>query len=173
MTDTFMDCECSDCGATGLYAGFAERPGAAVVCKPCKGTGSVKLKMPAKFTGRRGRNGIRMVFPCNVGYQLRPDSKGGIPYADWAAGIPFSDGTEDRARTCPEQYYQTAEHTKQPHFDACNGCNIFQNCRNYPTKASCWERWDKQQPLDRSKDPTPNRANGMAGPRADVEGGGR
>lgn len=35
--------ECQDCRATGLYSGFAEPKGTAVICHKCDGTGCVEI----------------------------------------------------------------------------------------------------------------------------------
>ena len=69
--------ECRACGTTGLYCGFAEPKGTAVICLYCKGSGARDADdIPAKdhvpFTGRRRREGIHtvrqsqgtMVFSC-------------------------------------------------------------------------------------------------------------
>ena len=57
---TTIDCECGPCSGTGLYKGFAEPEGTAVVCVKCKGTGCAPLTY-TPFTGRKQRSGIRRV----------------------------------------------------------------------------------------------------------------
>ena len=52
--------ECSACGATGLYCGFAEPKGTAVVCLVCGGTGWVDLKY-TPFEKRKGRKDVQWV----------------------------------------------------------------------------------------------------------------
>ena len=53
--------ECMYCGGTGLYQGFAEPKGTAVVCNRCGGTGHMDNgKKP--FTGRKRKRGIRRVI---------------------------------------------------------------------------------------------------------------
>ncbi len=44
--------ECSTCGGTGIYHGFAEPEGVGVVCLTCVGTGEAELKY-TPFTGRK------------------------------------------------------------------------------------------------------------------------
>jgi len=53
--------ECSACGATGLYKGFAEPEGTAVVCHNCNGTGCQTMKY-TPFTGRKRKRGIKRVI---------------------------------------------------------------------------------------------------------------
>jgi uncharacterized radical SAM superfamily protein len=58
--------ECSACGATGLYKGFAEPEGHAVVCHRCGGKGYREMKevsVDSKIFNRRKRkNGIQHVL---------------------------------------------------------------------------------------------------------------
>ncbi len=52
--------ECSACGGTGLYSGFAEPKGTAVVCVQCGGDGCQEIHY-TPFTRRKGRRGITTV----------------------------------------------------------------------------------------------------------------
>jgi hypothetical protein len=52
--------ECSACGGTGVYKGFAEPSGVGVVCLECKGTGCREIAY-TPFTERKRRDGIRIV----------------------------------------------------------------------------------------------------------------
>lgn len=52
--------ECKSCGGTGLYSGFAEPKGTAVICLECGGTGCMKITY-TPFTKRRGDTGIHTV----------------------------------------------------------------------------------------------------------------
>lgn len=52
--------ECSSCGGTGLYRGFAEREGEPVICLTCGGTGAEKIQY-RPFTGRKGKRGVKCV----------------------------------------------------------------------------------------------------------------
>ena len=49
--------ECGSCGGTGLYSGFCEGKGNAVVCINCEGTGAQKLRFK-EYTGRKRKKGI-------------------------------------------------------------------------------------------------------------------
>jgi hypothetical protein len=60
MSISTIDSACPHCGATGLYCGFAEPAGVAVVCLACEGTGCLKLKY-TPFTGRQPKSGARTV----------------------------------------------------------------------------------------------------------------
>ena len=52
--------QCASCGGTGLYHGFAEPFGVAVVCLNCQGTGQSIIKY-TQFTGRKVHKGIHTV----------------------------------------------------------------------------------------------------------------
>ncbi len=52
--------ECEDCGGTGLYSGFCEGQGKAVVCLGCGGTGAQKLRFK-EYTGRKRKNDINSI----------------------------------------------------------------------------------------------------------------
>ena len=52
--------DCESCGATGLYRGFAEPEGTAVVCLTCNGEGFRDVTYKT-FTGRKERRGIKTV----------------------------------------------------------------------------------------------------------------
>jgi hypothetical protein len=59
-----MKFECSACGGTGLYKGFAEPPGTAVICDKCKGKGWIECTYSSAppFTHRKVKNGVTRVF---------------------------------------------------------------------------------------------------------------
>lgn len=56
-----IDTECDSCSGTGLYSGFAEPKGKAVVCHGCSGTGCNTISY-LPFTGRKRKRGIREVI---------------------------------------------------------------------------------------------------------------
>lgn len=60
MTVTTIKTECAACKSTGLYVGFAEAKGEAVVCVSCEGTGCRTVSY-TPFAGRRRRNGIEKI----------------------------------------------------------------------------------------------------------------
>lgn len=55
-----FNAECDGCGGTGLYRGFMEGPGHAVVCTNCAGTGCATVRLKP-FEGRKRKNGIKKV----------------------------------------------------------------------------------------------------------------
>lgn len=55
-----MKVACDSCDSTGLYCGFAEPKGEAVICLDCKGIGAQDL-VYKEFTGRKRRSGISTV----------------------------------------------------------------------------------------------------------------
>lgn len=52
--------ECPDCRGTGLYKGFMEGQGEAVICVRCSGSGAQELKYN-EFTGRKDKAGVTKV----------------------------------------------------------------------------------------------------------------
>jgi hypothetical protein len=52
--------ECNSCKGTGLYHGFCEANGEAVVCLGCDGTGCATITY-TPFTKRHGKRGIKVV----------------------------------------------------------------------------------------------------------------
>ena len=82
--------ECSACGGTGLYCGFAEPKGMAVVCRQCGGTGCDTISYKP-FDHRKRKRGVKVVL-CD----------GGIWFA--------RDGNE---KTIPvEEFYKKMKETK-------------------------------------------------------------
>jgi len=63
-----MKIECRSCQATGLYRGFAEPEGYAVVCHTCRGQGFEDVQILdknasfAEFTRRKRKRGINKVL---------------------------------------------------------------------------------------------------------------
>lgn len=55
-----IEVNCLACRGTGLYAGYAEPDGVAVICDDCKGTGAVMLDY-SLFTGRKKRGDVTTV----------------------------------------------------------------------------------------------------------------
>ena len=150
------DCECEDCKGTGLYVGFGEQDGAAVVCKSCEGKGWFHEKITYKETDkkRKGRRDIKRVLQTNPGIGVGEGGKdgkkfkledfGGMSYEDWVAGKKFGKGTEMRKYSCPAWWYQCVDYDKKPKWDECIGCGCFSDCKNFKTKDKCWERFDKE-----------------------------
>ena len=55
-----LEAECTACGGTGIYHGFAEPDGVGVVCLKCEGSGMMVVHY-IPFTGRKKRNDIVVV----------------------------------------------------------------------------------------------------------------
>jgi len=53
--------ECTDCGATGLYCGFAEPEGTAVICCGCGGTGCKTIRYKP-FEKRKRKRGVQQII---------------------------------------------------------------------------------------------------------------
>lgn len=60
MKEVKVEAECDSCDGTGVYSGFAEPKGVAVVCLGCEGTGCRILRYKP-FKHRRRRKGIKTV----------------------------------------------------------------------------------------------------------------
>jgi hypothetical protein len=143
--------ECTDCGATGLYVGFGERDGAAVVCGRCGGTGCV-TKTWTEFSKKKGRRRVKRVYKTNPGINIGEkegvctlEDFGGMPYKDWAKGKPFPPKSENRKYTCPHWWYQGANYNLIPKWNECsNFGGYFSDCPNFKSKNKCWEKWDKE-----------------------------
>lgn len=136
---------CTECDGTGLYVGFAESEGTAVICKRCKGSGEVKRMFRyEEFTKRRMRSDVKRVYATNLGFTLNAERDTyGMPYADWHNGQSFPVASEDRQRTCPAWWYRSADCSRKPEWPEC-GNGAFPGCQHFGSKAACWVRWDKE-----------------------------
>lgn len=141
------DQECKSCKGTGLYVGFAERDGFAVVCHACNGTGCQHVKVEYDdFESRKDREGIKTVIQANPGIGVGGNLNfGGLPYTEWKAGATFNPGSEMREYTCPAWWYQSADYSKKPDWPECWGAGIFSGCKHFCNKSKCWERFDNEQ----------------------------
>jgi hypothetical protein len=82
-----VDVECPACRATGVYSGFAEPKGVAVVCLRCDGTGRQKLSYKP-FTVRKRRDGVETVKRSQgafIGTGVGP-AGAGVSYEDFLRG---------------------------------------------------------------------------------------
>jgi len=149
-----LDHECRDCKGTGLYQGFAEKQGFAVVCNQCKGTGKYHFKYEyEEFTGRKECKDIKRVLECNPGIvvgiidKFNYESFGGMPYREWALGLPFPAKSEMRNFTCPAWWCQIANYDLKPNWDECWSAlgKTFSHCNFFETKDECWKRFDKSK----------------------------
>jgi hypothetical protein len=61
MSITYIEGECGSCKATGLYHGFMEPKGVAVICAGCKGSGKITYQIKS-FKERKKKEGIDFVI---------------------------------------------------------------------------------------------------------------
>lgn len=148
MNKIELEEQCSRCHGTGLYVGMAEKDGFAVVCYQCKGTGKYKfVHVYEEFTGRKDREGIETVIECNPGIVVgKKDGLdfGGIPYEQWKQHGLFPPKSEMRQYTCPAWWYQNTNYKLKPNWKECLLGGTFSSCKNFPDKAACWNKWDKE-----------------------------
>ena len=143
-----FDQECDACQGKGVYIGLAERDGASVVCRRCKGDGHYTYKHVYRvFTGLKPAEASR-VYAVNPGVCVSATSlitPGGVTYAEWLKdpASPRAPGVELRENTCPAWWYQAAEYKKKPQWDECHSAFSFPRCEFFPAKDKCWERWDR------------------------------
>ena len=145
--------KCQACKGTGVYVGMAERDGAGVICSKCKGTGCFHFKHEyEKFADREVRDDIRRVYKTNPGIvvgegggRYRLEDFGGIPYEAFLAGQEFPVGSEDRSHVCPKWWTQNCGEVG-PRWGACDNAwgKHFSDCKYFPVKHQCWEKWDKE-----------------------------
>jgi hypothetical protein len=79
--------ECGCCRATGLYQGFAEAEGTAVICLNCDGTGCETLTY-TEFTKRKSKCGVKTVHRSGgtfIATGVGPVGSA-ITYAEFKAG---------------------------------------------------------------------------------------
>jgi hypothetical protein len=81
--------ECEDCKGTGLYSGFAEREGEAVICCSCSGKGWYFYSFK-EFTKRKRKNGIKIIRES--GGRFLATGVGGtgptMTYAEFRKNVP-------------------------------------------------------------------------------------
>jgi len=88
MARITIEAVCRDCDGTGLYVGFAEPKGVAVVCLGCDGTGCEKIRY-VPFKKRKAKRGIQRVQRARgtfIATAVGPDGKSYITYAEFAKG---------------------------------------------------------------------------------------
>jgi hypothetical protein len=148
-----FDQQCQSCNGTGLYVGLAERNGAAVICRTCRGTGCYRFKHEYDdFHGKQTSPNVKRVFEANPGIVigqsrgLALEDFGGISVKDWQEGKPFPPKSENRKYTCPCWWYQSVNFKLKPEWDECFAAlgSSFSACPCFDDKAKCWERWDKE-----------------------------
>lgn len=86
-----VTCECDACGGTGLYSGFMEADGEAVICVRCGGKGCQTAKL-REFTGRKRKNGIKKIRAGSGLIIDNPKDAKWISYNDFKKLIPETKG---------------------------------------------------------------------------------
>ncbi len=87
MSKFTVETECSGCGGSGLYCGFAEPKGTAVVCVTCGGSGCQTITY-TPFVKRHGKRGVTTVLLSRgtfVGTGVGPAGNS-VTYAEFQAG---------------------------------------------------------------------------------------
>lgn len=149
-----VDVECSSCGGSGLYCGFAEKNGCAVICSTCNGTGCEKISYKP-FVKRHIKHTIKRVFKSSYGYCHGPNNvitdegvlirfeEGGCTYQEWLNGAepkPVKD------LYCP--YLWNNRGIGNEPLNRCKEdntlCGRISNCKYYKDKAKCWELYEKR-----------------------------
>lgn len=151
--------QCQTCAGTGLYTGLAEKLGAAVICKTCKGKGAISHTY-IPFTGRKPPpDGVLKVFAQNPsGNTITQATPGGADIAEWRQdpASVFNPGKELRHLVCPSWWFRSSlTPDPQPLWDECaKPGTLFQNCPMFPDKRRCWQRWDAERHSRRNDSPT-------------------
>ncbi len=140
--------ECKSCQGTGLFVGYAEKNGAAVICYKCKGTGCENFEKEFyTFISQKEKDNITHVYATNPGIRLDPETiEGGVTLKEWNnnASSVFDPGNEIRNATCPAWWYQSSNYKLKPNWKECNTVNRFPDCRKFNMKEKCWEKWDAE-----------------------------
>lgn len=141
--------ECKSCKATGIYQGFAEREGCAVVCAMCEGTGAQTLSGTA-FTGKKVKAGTNKVFHSS-GVVIEEWMQGGMPYQEWLddPGAINRLGNELREYTCPFMRYQDiAGNVPIRLWEKCRSQKLWglhiSKCQHFCDKSECWKQLDRE-----------------------------
>ena len=153
-----LDIECTKCGGTGVYVGFAECEGASVICHWCNGTGCEHFKFEYElFKERKIKKDVKRVFISGYGYCVGTKpitldngtyidfSVEGVSYGEFLAG-KMPQHIENLA--CPMLADQSACHKIKGFVDRCNAldggyiCSI-PKCNFTKNKARCWERFNR------------------------------
>ncbi len=77
--------ECGKCQGSGLFRGFKEPPGIAVVCLDCKGSGK-KILEYIPFTERKGCDDVKRVCRSHGAFGSPYGADEGISYEEFLAG---------------------------------------------------------------------------------------
>lgn len=134
MSETII-AQCSECEGTGLKIGWAEKDGAAIVCRRCHGSGSQEISY-TPFTGRRENPQALRVWQRNPGYRVSPEhTDGGVLVADWLANpeLALKPEAAMQSTVCPAMWYQ------QKTFKECSDNQRYHQCPLWTNKARCWD----------------------------------
>jgi hypothetical protein len=86
MQMTMYKRNCNACQASGVYRGFAETKGFAIVCAYCEGKGWIWEEIE-EFTERKVRTDIQFVgYQPQHGYRRSTENTPHISYAEFLAG---------------------------------------------------------------------------------------
>ena len=82
-----VQAECSSCGGTGIYCGFAEAKGTGVVCLNCDGTGCCTIEY-TPFSGIKKRSNVNTVYRSRGTFIATGvgSTGNGITYAEFLSG---------------------------------------------------------------------------------------
>lgn len=87
-----MKVNCPPCRATGLYKGFAEPEGTAVICHSCNGKGSKEVNAGTiggtPFTGRKPNPGIQRVMTDGGLWMTRGTNPSTISIQEFYEKVP-------------------------------------------------------------------------------------
>jgi hypothetical protein len=145
-----VDEKCPACSGTGLYVGFGEKDGAAVICHDCKGTGKFHFVHEyEEFEKIEEKKGVKWVLQINPGIGVGEGNGfdfsdfGGMSYNDWKSGKKFTDDMAMKRHTCPAWWYQSVDYKRKPDWKEC-GFGALYDCPHFKNKSVCWHRFKKE-----------------------------
>jgi len=147
--------ECPSCNGTGVYAGMAEREGAAVVCVTCKGSGCT-IYTYKDFTGLKTAKGIKRVYKHGYGYFISTGdvvfgaitvnmNKEGVSYSEFLSGKKPNHIEKIACPMLADQHECQKikgfnDECSELHGSSLLGINI-NKCNQQANKAKCWDRF--------------------------------
>lgn len=147
-----IEIECPSCSGTGLYSGFAEGAGCAVICHQCSGTGKSSYSY-RPFTGRKLKKGILKVYRSGCGYGSSATGEmfdlAGCSYKQWQEGKRPAPA---KRIYCPYlwtgQDMQLERHKAYKMYKAFCGkvlrmTGSISDCPLYNSKDQCWDEYEK------------------------------
>lgn len=79
--------ECQPCSGTGLYCGFAEPEGTAVICHGCGGSGAATIRYK-KYTGRKRKRNVQRVMGDGGLWMCRTGKEKTISIKEFYDAVP-------------------------------------------------------------------------------------